>query len=137
MIYHLGVDQGTTNTKVVLYNGKKIIYTVTKKIPINFTREGWVEQNANLIIDNIIFCIRQIIKISKVNINKIESAGIANQTETFVVWDKKLKELSTSVNVEWNWVKSHSDDPLNEQADKLAKKQPQFNKLFYINNKLT
>jgi len=89
MVYHLGVDQGTTNTKVVLYNGKKIIYTVTKKIPINFTREGWVEQNANLIIDNIIFCIRQIIKISKVNINKIESAGIANQTETFVVWDKK------------------------------------------------
>ena len=27
MVYHLGVDQGTTNTKVVLYNGKKIIYT--------------------------------------------------------------------------------------------------------------
>tara|TARA_B100000029_G_scaffold514997_1_gene619996 strand:- start:2867 stop:3313 length:447 start_codon:yes stop_codon:yes gene_type:complete len=35
---------------------------------------------------------------------------------------KKLKELSASANVEWNWVKGHSDDPLNEQADKLAKK---------------
>jgi len=35
---------------------------------------------------------------------------------------KKLKELSASINVEWNWVKGHSDNPLNEQADKLAKK---------------
>ena len=89
MLYHLGVDQGTTNTKVVLYNGRKIICTFTKKIPINFTKEGWVEQNANLMIENIIFCIKQIITISKININKINTIGIANQTETFVVWDKK------------------------------------------------
>ena len=89
MLYHLGVDQGTTNTKVVLYNSKKIISSITKKIPINFTKEGWVEQNANLMIENIIFCIKRIIKISKINVNKIESVGIANQTETFVVWDKK------------------------------------------------
>ena len=81
MVYHLGVDQGTTNTKVVLYNGKKIIYTVTKKIPINFTREGWVEQNANLIIDNIIFCIRQIIKISKVKISSFGTFQVVNKKE--------------------------------------------------------
>ena len=89
MVYYLGVDQGTTNTKVVLHNGKRIISTATKKIKIHFTKEGWVQQNANLMIENIVCCIKEIIKNSEININKIESVGIANQTETLVVWDKK------------------------------------------------
>ena len=35
---------------------------------------------------------------------------------------KKLKELTQSNPIEWNWVKGHSDDPLNDLVDKLAKK---------------
>tara|TARA_B100000315_G_C14533211_1_gene567196 strand:+ start:499 stop:939 length:441 start_codon:yes stop_codon:yes gene_type:complete len=35
---------------------------------------------------------------------------------------KKLKELVKSKQVEWNWVKAHSKDPMNEEADRLAKK---------------
>ena len=34
---------------------------------------------------------------------------------------KKLKELVKSNQIEWCWVKGHSDDPLNDLADKLAK----------------
>ena len=34
---------------------------------------------------------------------------------------KKLKELSKSNQIEWCWVKGHSNDPMNELADKLAK----------------
>jgi ribonuclease HI len=35
---------------------------------------------------------------------------------------KKLKELIQSDQVEWNWVKGHSENPMNDLADKLAKK---------------
>ena len=35
---------------------------------------------------------------------------------------KKLKELIQFNQVEWNWVKGHSEDPMNDLADKLAKK---------------
>ena len=35
---------------------------------------------------------------------------------------KKLKELTQSNLVEWNWVKGHSEDPMNDLADKLAKR---------------
>ena len=35
---------------------------------------------------------------------------------------KRLKELSESNRVEWCWVKGHSDDPMNDLADQLAKK---------------
>ena len=35
---------------------------------------------------------------------------------------KKLKDLIKSTEVDWNWVKGHSEDPMNELADQLAKK---------------
>ena len=35
---------------------------------------------------------------------------------------RKLKELTQSNSIEWNWVKGHSEDPMNELADQLAKK---------------
>ena len=34
---------------------------------------------------------------------------------------KKLKELTNSQQIEWNWIKGHSQNPMNELADKLAK----------------
>ena len=34
---------------------------------------------------------------------------------------KKLKELTKSRKIEWYWVKGHSNDPMNDLADKLAK----------------
>jgi len=35
---------------------------------------------------------------------------------------KKLKELTQSKQIEWNWIKGHSNNPLNDEADELAKK---------------
>jgi len=35
---------------------------------------------------------------------------------------KKLKELSKSKKIEWEWVKGHSGNQMNELADSLAKK---------------
>ena len=35
---------------------------------------------------------------------------------------KRLKELTKSGQIEWNWVKGHSKDPMNDLADELAKK---------------
>ena len=35
---------------------------------------------------------------------------------------KKLKELENLYSVEWHWIKGHSDNPMNELADRLAKK---------------
>jgi len=35
---------------------------------------------------------------------------------------KKLKDLTKSKSIEWHWVKGHSDNPMNNLADELAKK---------------
>ena len=34
---------------------------------------------------------------------------------------KKLKELVKSNQIQWCWIKGHSNDPMNNLADKLAK----------------
>ena len=35
---------------------------------------------------------------------------------------KKLKDLTKSKQIEWYWIKGHSGDPMNDLADKLAKR---------------
>ena len=35
---------------------------------------------------------------------------------------KKLKALTAGKKIDWCWVKGHSDDPMNDLADKLAKR---------------
>ena len=35
---------------------------------------------------------------------------------------KRLKELTKTNQIEWNWIKGHSDDPMNDLVDELAKK---------------
>jgi len=35
---------------------------------------------------------------------------------------KKLKDLTKSKQIVWNWIKGHSENPMNDLADKLAKK---------------
>ena len=35
---------------------------------------------------------------------------------------KKLKDLIKSYQIEWCWIKGHSENPMNDLADKLAKK---------------
>ena len=35
---------------------------------------------------------------------------------------KRLKDLTKSNQIEWNWIKGHSDNPMNDLADKLAKR---------------
>jgi len=52
--------------------------------------------------------------------NSWKTAGKKN-VKNVDLW-KKLKTLVKSNQITWNWVKGHSNDPMNDLADKLAKK---------------
>ncbi len=88
--YLLVIDQGTTSSRVVLYNKKfKIIDIVQKEFNQYFPNEGWVEHDALEIWNDIKNLIKKIIKKNKLLSKNIISIGIANQRETTVVWNKK------------------------------------------------
>jgi len=84
----LGIDQGTTNTKVVLVDSSAGIRAVAeRRIATSSPQPGWVEQDPEAMLRNVLDCIRDVLAQGGVAPSRIAGAGICNQTETLVVWD--------------------------------------------------
>ena len=88
--YFLSIDQGTTSSRVVLYNAKfKIFDSIQKELKQYFPMNGWVEHDAEEIWQDVKFLINKILKKNKIDSSQIISIGIANQRETTILWDRK------------------------------------------------
>lgn len=88
--YILSIDQGTTSSRVVLYDDKFKVKDVSQKeFTQFFPNDGWVEHDAEEIWNDVKNLIQQIIKKNKLKSSQIISIGIANQRETTVMWNKK------------------------------------------------
>ena len=86
----LSLDQGTTSSRVTLYNTNfKPIDTLQKEFNQYFPKNGWVEHDALEIWKDVKFLISKIIKKNRIKSSQILSIGIANQRETTVLWNKK------------------------------------------------
>ncbi len=88
--YILSIDQGTTSSRVVLYDNKfNICSIVQKEFKQYFPKDGWVEHDALEIWKDTKFLISKLIKKNRLNPFQIISIGITNQRETTVLWNKK------------------------------------------------
>ena len=88
--YILAIDQGTTSSRVVLYDSKfKIRNIEQKEFKQYFPNDGWVEHDAQEIWRDVEHLIRRTIKKNKLRPSQIISIGITNQRETTVLWNKK------------------------------------------------
>ena len=88
--YFLVIDQGTTSSRIVLYDQKFEIFDfVQKEFKQYFPNEGWVEHNATEIWDDVRNLISKKLRKKKLNSKNISSIGITNQRETTVLWNKK------------------------------------------------
>ena len=87
--YILSIDQGTTSSRVVLYNDKFIIKSIQQKeFKQFFPKDGWVEHDAEEIWNDVKKLIQLTIKKNKLKSTQIISIGITNQRETTVLWNK-------------------------------------------------
>jgi glycerol kinase len=88
--YLLAIDQGTTSSRAIIFSKTG---TVVSQHQIDlkqfFPHPGWVEQDPNEIFENTILCCREVLKKSALSPNKIIAAGISNQRETTIIWDRK------------------------------------------------
>ena len=85
----LSIDQGTTSSRVILYNKNfKIIDIVQKQLTQYFPKNGWVEHDALEIWQDVKSLIYKIIKKNNIKSSNIISIGITNQRETTVLWNK-------------------------------------------------
>lgn len=88
--YILSIDQGTTSSRAILFDSQEnVIGIEQKEFPQYFPHSGWVEHNPLEIWESQWYVIEKLLKNSGVSKEQIKSAGITNQRETTVVWDKR------------------------------------------------
>ena len=87
--YILVIDQGTSSSRIVLYNKRfKIFDIVQKEFKQFFPQDGWVEHNPSEIWNDVKNLITKILKKNNLKAVNIISIGITNQRETTVLWNK-------------------------------------------------
>jgi len=88
--YILSIDQGTTSSRVILFDNKfKMLDIVQKEFTQYFPKDGWVEHDAIEIWNGVKVLLKTILKKNFLEPSQIVSMGITNQRETTVLWNKK------------------------------------------------
>jgi len=88
----VGIDEGTTSVRAVLYNVKsaEIVCEAHESILQSFPKAGFVEQDAKKTFDLTLKVLEEVLK--NQNSEEIFGIGITNQRETVVAWNKKTGE---------------------------------------------
>ena len=88
--YILGIDQGTTSTRAVLFDDGGIpVHIAQRELPQIFPDDGWVEHDPEEIWSATVAVCADAIAACPDGVSAITAIGIANQRETTVVWDRK------------------------------------------------
>ncbi|WP_295718353.1 glycerol kinase GlpK [uncultured Halovibrio sp.] len=91
--YLLSIDQGTTSSRAILFNLKgEIVATRQQEFPQHYPASGWVEHDPEAIWKTVISTLDDLMTGEKVHPNDVVAAGITNQRETTVVWDRETGE---------------------------------------------
>ena len=87
--YIIALDQGTTSCRTVILNKEEEIITKTQEeFQQIFPQPGWVEHDANEILQTQLKTLQKALEQAKILPSEIAGIGITNQRETTVVWNK-------------------------------------------------
>ncbi|KGE01197.1 MULTISPECIES: glycerol kinase GlpK [Rhizobium/Agrobacterium group] len=88
--YVLAIDQGTTSTRAIVFDGDmKIAGIGQKEFTQIFPKSGWVEHDPEEIWESVLWTVGQAFKEARVEAKDIAAIGITNQRETVVVWERE------------------------------------------------
>ena len=88
--YILALDQGTTSSRVILFDRDQNILGVSQKeFTQHYPHEGWVEHDAMEIWSSQYATMMEVVAQSGVDPEDIAGIGITNQRETTILWDKE------------------------------------------------
>ncbi len=91
--YILSIDQGTTSCRAIVFAlDGKVLGIGQEEFTQYFPHSGWVEHDANEILEKQIKCIKKAIADAGIEAMQIACVGLTNQRETTVVWDKTTGE---------------------------------------------
>jgi len=92
----LGIDVGTTGSKVVIFSRSgEILAEEYTEHPLIFPKKGWVELDPNLIFFNIKNNIKKAVQ--KTKNDKVKALAISSQGEAVIPVDKEKNTLSNAI----------------------------------------
>jgi glycerol kinase len=87
--YILAIDQGTTSSRAIIFDGDmKIVSVGQKEFTQHYPASGWVEHDPEEIWSTTVWSVETALKDAKLAASDIAAIGITNQRETVVIWDK-------------------------------------------------
>jgi glycerol kinase len=89
MRYVLALDQGTTSSRAIVFDGKgRPVAAAQREFRQFFPEPGWVEHDAEEIFRSQLACARGALAKAKLEPGDLSAIGITNQRETVAVWDR-------------------------------------------------
>ena len=89
----VAIDQGTTSTRAMLFNGEQRIAGVAQQeFAQHFPRSGWVEHEPEDLWQTTVETVRQALANAGLAASDIAAVGITNQRETTLVWNRRTGE---------------------------------------------
>jgi glycerol kinase len=87
--YVMAIDQGTTGTRVILFNHNGEIHSMAyREIKQYYPHPGWVEHDPDEIWQTVLACTEEACKQGGAEPNEIVSIGITNQRESTILWER-------------------------------------------------
>jgi glycerol kinase len=89
MPFVLSLDEGTTSARAALYDEQgRNVAIESAPVHCRYPQAGWVEQDADEIWNAQLYAARLLLDHAGVPASRIVAAGITNQRETTVVWER-------------------------------------------------
>ncbi len=86
----LSIDQGTTSSRAILFaKDGSSVFTAQREFTQHFTGSGWVEHDPEEIWQTTLEVCKKAVESAASNGQTIVAAGITNQRETTVIWNRK------------------------------------------------
>jgi glycerol kinase len=90
MRYLLALDQGTTSSRAIVFNEEGVpVEMAQQEFRQIYPQPGWVEHDPNEIFATQCEVAREAVEKAGINATEIVAAGITNQRETTVLWDRQ------------------------------------------------
>jgi glycerol kinase len=89
MAYLLALDQGTTSSRALLFDGEgAVVAAASRELTQHYPRPGWVEHDPDDIWQTQLDSAREALRRAGIGAREVLAIGIANQRETVVLWDR-------------------------------------------------
>lgn len=90
MGYILAIDQGTTSSRAILFDGDlRVAAMAQEEFPQHYPASGWVEHDPTDLWTTTAGTCRAVMEKARIRAEDIAGIGITNQRETTLIWDRK------------------------------------------------